>query len=49
MRTDQIVLLRDSWYLALSGHELKAGELLAKTLLGEPWYWGENLTGLPLR
>jgi len=47
MRTDQIVFLKDSWYLALSGHELKAGELFAKTLLGEPLVFGRQSDGTP--
>lgn len=47
MRTDQIVFLKDSWYLALSGHELKAGKLFAKTLLGEPLVFGRQSDGTP--
>lgn len=37
--------LRNIWYYALPGRQLKAGQMLAKQLLGEPVVFGRTRTG----
>ncbi len=37
--------LRNLWYYALPGHQLKPGKLLAKVLLNEPILFGRDRTG----
>ncbi len=37
--------LRDIWYFALSGHQLKPGRMVAKTLLGEPIVFARDRNG----
>lgn len=45
MTENQNFFLRNIWYYALPGHQLKLGAMVAKTLLGEPVLLGRSRTG----
>ncbi|MBW4417715.1 MAG: aromatic ring-hydroxylating dioxygenase subunit alpha [Myxacorys californica WJT36-NPBG1] len=42
---DSNTFLRDIWYYALPGHQLKPGKIISKILLGEPILFGRTLAG----